>query len=146
MESKYDGIRAAVAALLERNGVTFSAVLLGERTRDGWKHDAWAVTLSRVGHSEDFDYCTGTGLRSKVLKSNHARPVAPHAADVLQSLILDSSAVGQSFDSWCNEFGYDSDSRKAEATYRACQESADKLARVLDHKARKELAELLQDY
>lgn len=74
------------------------------------------------------------------------KPVAPHAADVLYSLLMDSSAVGQSFESWCSELGMDSDSRKAEATYRACQENADKLARIFDHVAREALQTALQDY
>jgi hypothetical protein len=165
MDSKYEEIRAAVDALLERNGVTFSVVLLGKRTRDGWEHDAWYVTLSRAGHSEDFNYCTGLGRRKPAPMPAHVRvmrpysigrrnweranpgtPVAPRAADVLHSLILDSAAAGQTFDSWCHEFGYDADSRKAEATYRECQKNADKLARVLDRQAREELVELLQDY
>src|SRR5690606_33602845 len=98
----------------------------------------WVVTLFRAGHSEDFDYCTGTGLRQYVTgpknptiaqagrpgtiyreeyDRRHLRPVPPHAADVLHSLILDSAAADQTFESWCDEFGYDSDSRKAEATY-----------------------------
>jgi hypothetical protein len=165
--SEFDNTRAAVAALLERNNVTFSAVLLGERTRDGWKHDAWAITLSRDGHSEDFDFYTGTGLREyvtgpknptiaqacrpgtigrKEYDKRHLRPVPPHAADVLYSLVRDAEAGNMTFCEWCSELGFDTDSRKAEATYRACQDSADKLARVLSHQARKELAELLQDY
>lgn len=74
------------------------------------------------------------------------KPVAPHAASVLHSLILDSSAVGQSFESWCADFGYDSDSRKAYATYEECQRNADKLARIFDHATREKLGELLQDY
>jgi hypothetical protein len=153
MDSKYEEIRAAVDALPERNGVKFSVALLGKRTRDGWEHDAWYVTLSRLsgaGHSEDFNYCTGLGLRQYVTGPKNPRrrlrPVPPRAADVLHSLILDSSAADQTFESWCSEFGYDTDSRKAEATYRECQKNADKLARVLDRRAREELAELLQDY
>jgi hypothetical protein len=167
MDSKYEETRAAVDALLERNGVTFSVVLLGERTRDGWEHDAWVATFSRAGHSEDFDFRTGLGLRQYVTgpknptidqagrpgslyreeyDRRHRRPVPPRAADVLYCLILDSSAADQSFESWCSEFGYNPDSRKTEAAYRACQEIADKLARVLDRRAREELAELLQDY
>jgi hypothetical protein len=150
MDSKYEEIREAVDALLERYGVTFSVVLLGKRTRDGWEHDAWYVTLSRAGHSEDFNYRTGLGLRQYATGPKNPRrrprPVPPSAADVLHSLILESSAADQTFESWCDEFGYDSDSRKAEATYRACLANADKLARVLDRQAREELAELLQDY
>lgn len=74
------------------------------------------------------------------------KPQAPHAADVLHSLILDSSAVGQSFDSWCSDFGYDTDSRKAENIYRACQQNADKLTRVFNAEQREAIATTLQDY
>jgi hypothetical protein len=59
------------------------------------------------------------------------KPKAPTAASVLHSLMRDSSAASQSFDSWCSEYGYDTDSRKAYATYEACQRNADKLRRVI---------------
>lgn len=74
------------------------------------------------------------------------KPQAPHVADLLHSLILDSSAVSQSFESWCQEYGYDSDSRKAEATYRACQQNADKLAHIFNANDISALQTALQDY
>jgi hypothetical protein len=76
----------------------------------------------------------------------HLRAVAPPAASVLYCLLLDSSAVGQSFESWASEYGYDTDSRKAEQTYRDCQQIANKLARVIPAAVRAELAALLEDY
>ena len=46
---------------------------------------------------------------------------APSERDVLQSLALDASALDHpTFESWAGDYGYDTDSRKAEATYRAC--------------------------
>lgn len=74
------------------------------------------------------------------------KPQAPDAADVLYSLLLDSDAVGQSFASWCSDFGYDTDSRKAFATYEACQSNADKLGRIFDATARAALREALADF
>lgn len=74
------------------------------------------------------------------------KPVSPHAANVLHSLLLDSSAVGQSFESWCSDLGYDSDSRKAFEIYTECQKNADKLARVIPHAVRFALSEAMQDY
>lgn len=74
------------------------------------------------------------------------KPQAPHVAGVLHSLILDSSATGQSFADWCSDFGYDTDSRKAHATYEACQQNADKLARIFTHAQREALQTALQDY
>lgn len=58
------------------------------------------------------------------------KPQTPHIADLLHSLILDSGASTQSFASWCDELGYDSDSRKALAIYEACQCNADNLRRI----------------
>lgn len=40
-------------------------------------------------------------------------------------------ACSQSFESWANEYGYDTDSRRAEEIYRACQRSGDIAARIL---------------
>ncbi len=74
------------------------------------------------------------------------KPEAPHMADVLHSLVMDSSAVGQSFSSWCDELGYDKDSRKAESIYRACQENGDKLHLLFGRDGVNALAEALQDY
>lgn len=131
---------------------------------------AFTVRDGRAAH-EEFEFFTGLGhrkpnespmakasahsLRSvskrmlaweKHYKNYPDKPQAPHPADVLHSIILDSSAVGQSFESWCSDFGYDTDSRKAYATYEACQKNADKLARVFDTTARTAIAEALQDY
>lgn len=74
------------------------------------------------------------------------KPVSPHAASILYSLILDSSACGQSFADWCNESGYDVDSRKAHATYEACQQSGDKLRRIFNAAQIQALQTALQDY
>jgi hypothetical protein len=61
--------------------------------------------------------------------SAHTEP--PTAAEVLNCLALDASgyANAQSFEDWCVEYGYDTDSRKAERTYKAVERQADKLAR-----------------
>jgi hypothetical protein len=136
--------------------------------------DHWSVCFTkRYGDgdevSEDFDFFTGLGHREKPQWKHgvtgygngpeprpgsllyeqwekQAKPQAPHIADVLHSIILDSSAAGQSFESWCDEFGYDTDSRKAEDIYRACQENADKLARIFNANDREALTQALQDY
>lgn len=81
---------------------------------------------------KDIDTRTIYGRRYLAEVERLRKPAPPHPADVLHSLILDSSAVGQSFESWCSDYGYDSDSRKAEAAYRACQQNADKLARIFN--------------
>lgn len=161
-----------VELILKNCEVTFAATPAGEKNRDGWKCDAWLVSFTkgdgRAAH-EEFDYFTGTGLRKApewksgtwgydggpaprpgtVLHEQWmkgAKPVPPHAADVLHSLILDSSAAEQTFADWCADFGYDTDSRKALATYEASQQNTDKLRRVFDGTAIDALSEALQDY
>lgn len=173
MSTESDDIRTQVTEILKAAGVTFSAIYLGQRKRDGWNCDAWSCAFTkgdgREAH-EEFDYFTGLGLRKPpkweygapgydggrkpptpgtILHEQWmegAKPVSPHPADVLHSLILDSSAVGQSFESWCSEFGYDSDSRKAEGIYRACQQSADKLACIFNPAQIETLQTTLEGY
>ena len=57
---------------------------------------------------------------------------APEAADVLSCLASDASSVSQSdIEEWCRDMGYDTDSRKAERTYKICQKQAGRLKRFL---------------
>jgi hypothetical protein len=50
----------------------------------------------------------------------------PEAADVLNCLADDSAGVSnaRSFEEWADEYGYDTDSRKAEKTYNVCVKQA----------------------
>lgn len=56
--------------------------------------------------------------------------IAPSPSDVLSSLQRDANAP-EFFEDFASEFGYDVDSRKAEATHRACRESRAALAKLL---------------
>ena len=89
---------------------------------------------------------TSYGRRYMAEVEKYRKPVAPCAASVLNSLLLDSDSVGQSFANWCGDFGYDTDSRKAFDTYESCQANADKLSRVFDHSTIEQLREALLDY
>ena len=62
----------------------------------------------------------------------------PTTADVLNCLALDTAGIenARSFEEWCGEYGYDTDSRKAEKIWKVCQRQAEKLkAFIDDHKA-----------
>lgn len=50
------------------------------------------------------------------------KPIAPPTVvDVLASLCLDAGALDYAgFEDWASEYGYDTDSRKANSVYRAC--------------------------
>jgi hypothetical protein len=57
----------------------------------------------------------------------------PKLADVLDCLASDAAGFenAQSFEDWAAEYGYDTDSRKAEKVYRTVERQAKQLRRVL---------------
>ena len=67
--------------------------------------------------------------------SAHKKP--PTLAEVLDCLASDASGVdnAQSFEEWASEYGYDTDSRKAEKTYNICRQQAQELKALLDRDA-----------
>lgn len=74
-------------------------------------------------------------------------PIQPELADVLHSLASDSDVLDcGSFEEWAGNLGYDTDSRKAEAIYRACLEIALKLRNALGEDGLAKLREAAQDY
>jgi hypothetical protein len=72
---------------------------------------------------------------------------APALLDVLYSLTLDSDAITSGgFEEWAKDYGYDTDSRKAEAIYRQCIEIGLKLQHMIGADNLATLRELFQDY
>lgn len=69
-------------------------------------------------------------------------PTAPTLSNVLLSLILDARGVYpiSKFEDWCEEYEYDSDSRRAERVFSLCQSQTADLLRLL---GREELEKLL---
>jgi hypothetical protein len=87
-----------------------------------WKPTyAWSVTLTYQGRKLTTPFFTGE-LAGE-----------PTAADVLSCLISDTMSYENagSFEAWAPEYGYDPDSRKAEAIYRACERQAPRVRRFL---------------
>lgn len=70
-----------------------------------------------------------------------AHTQAPRLGDVLDCLASDASGVenAKDFEDWCGEYGYDTDSRKAERTYRAVVKQTDALKQWLGEAAYQEL-------
>lgn len=142
----------AVNECLARFGVSFEVKSVAPSRgfgpqpidRDGWKCFPWHVTFQtdvRPGKCFTTDYFTGVGIVNE--RGVASRPVA---ADVLHSLLLDGQAAHMSFDDWCGEYGYDTDSMKAFRTYEACCKVGRDLERVLTREQCDELSALLQDY
>jgi hypothetical protein len=64
-----------------------------------------------------------TGVRADSKKANVY--IKPDARDVVRSVMLDSSALDYGcFEDWARDYGYDTDSRAAEAIYRLCLQRA----------------------
>lgn len=73
--------------------------------------------------------------------------IEPDACDVVNSLILDAGVIYcGSFEDWASEYGYDTDSRKAEAIYRACLELALKMRAGLGDACMASLRDAFADY
>lgn len=103
---------------------------LATDTEDGrkWEHTLWDVIIG----GEVFTYKTGTGIKK-----------APTAAEVFACYCREGMDADTTFAEWCGNFGYNEDSRKAEAIYFACQESGKKALRVIkDRKLMAQFAEL----
>lgn len=79
--------------------------------------------------------------------SMRSKPILPNFADVLHSLASDADVIDAGgFEEWAGNLGYDTDSRKAEATYRACLDIALKLRSGLGDDGLAKLREATQDY
>lgn len=61
----------------------------------------------------------------------------PELKEVLDCLASDASGLenARSFEDWCGEYGYNTDSRWAERTYRTIERQADKLKNLLGESA-----------
>lgn len=140
--------------------------------RDSWECDQWRVAIWRKAESFIFetDYFTGTGHRAysainqlavkrataglqvgSIAYRNAIRHIqkvsqTPHVASVLHSLVMDAISAEESFSSWCDNFGYSSDSIQAFNTYQACEKIRHDILKVITIKQLQELQELLQDY
>jgi hypothetical protein len=104
-------------------------------------YDAWKKAPSR-------DYILKAELASMVGKVAVQTKYTPAIADILHCLLMDGSSYfdAQSFEEWCSELGYDSDSRKAEKTFQECQETGRKLSRAFNPMELSHLRNVAQDY
>lgn len=82
----------------------------------------YRVTLRYQGRSMTVPFHTGEAWTRE-----------PNAGEVLKCLLSDASTVEnvRSFEEWCEELGFDTDSRRAERVYRACIRQTDQLRHLL---------------
>lgn len=73
--------------------------------------------------------------------------IEPKIMDVLWSLVCDAEVLNYSgFDDWAENLGFDTDSREAERTYRACLEIALKLRGAIGQDNLDKLNQVYVDY
>jgi len=115
----------------------------------------WIVTLNyngkklfkttyMAGHghclSKDIDAIWDECLGYRVTK-------AFNKADFLNCIILETDVLNHdSFESWAQELGYDTDSLKAKKIYDTCRKQAEKLLKAIGEDNLQSLREAFQDY
>jgi len=91
---------------------------------DEWDKTArhWRITITRDGRQMRLHYSQGSAIKDD-----------PTLEDVLDCVAMDAAGINnaQGFEDWCSEYGYDTDSRKAERVYLECVEQAEKLAALI---------------
>jgi hypothetical protein len=99
----------------------------------------------------DYDTMPKPGSRMSLWQEQCAsivwKPKAPTLADVMHSLTMDASVLDcRSFEDWAAEYGYDTDSRKAEQVYDACLKSALELRALVGDSGLRALQSAFQEY
>ena len=119
----------------------------------GHKMNHWAIKLTNsAGDEFTLHFSKGVGLMidergrrvgqpRTVDQQTKWRPEPPTLDEVLDCLASDTSSIdnARDFADWCRELGYDEDIRKAERTYQACIEQAEKFRAFLGSDACEEL-------
>jgi hypothetical protein len=110
--------------LCDRKGVKIESRYGGVEIPEGFARDShpYKVTLTYQRRRMTVPFFMGSALDHE-----------PTAADVLSCLCSDAMGVENagSFEDWCAEYGFATDSRKAEATFKACERNAAKVRQLL---------------
>jgi hypothetical protein len=116
--------------------VTMSCKYVGRETDDQkWEHYRWRLRLAFQGRHVLSTWRAGTGHTNA-----NGSAKEPALLDVLSCLQSDSHAGENTFRSFCDDFGYEHDSRKAESIWRACRKMRGRLSTLFGDR----FAEFLQ--
>lgn len=98
----------------------------------------WADSNPNMTDSQNMNHykCTlkmGKKQITLFFSQGYGISVDPDAESVLDCLASDSASIenARSFEDWANEYGYNTDSRKAEKIFKACERQAEKLKSFL---------------
>lgn len=115
-----------------------------------WPHFLWNVVIAYQGGAWSFPYKCGIGhIEKKPFAGPDPKPTyrkgttayeqwineafhpkKPKISDIIYSILMESEAASMSFNEWCGDFGYDTDSMKAFKTYQACCEEGEMLRKA----------------
>lgn len=110
----------SLKTLCEQVKITLDPGVANATFNDPGAHH-YRVTLEYKGRKlPNIEFHTGSGWK-----------VGPVAHDVLDCLLSDADLGANTFDDFCAELGYDTDSRKALESYLECQSMSKKLHRLL---------------
>jgi hypothetical protein len=116
--------RITLRQFVNRHKVTLTSEWADEnRNAPDWRDaNHFKVTLRHKGRQLTTYFSQGYGISGE-----------PDAESVLSNLALDAASYenARSFEEWAGEYGYDTDSRKAERTYRLIGQQAAKLKNLL---------------
>lgn len=95
----------------------------------GYQSNHWIITFTRPGRSFTCDFWTGSGIKEDEID----------AAFVLESMFMDVPILEMTFEEFCDDFGYSTDSRKAYKTWEDTIAYLIRLKEFLEPKGLKEL-------
>lgn len=104
---------------------------------DEWDKQAshWMVSITCNKVKRSFSYSMGSAIEGE-----------PQLIGVIYSIVLDSSAVHQTFEDWCQNIDQDTDSIRAKKTFNACLKNAAKLVDLLGGEEVRQALECEMDY
>ena len=101
---------------------------------DGMRH--YSVTMKYNKKQYTFNYFIGQSLSEDAI----------NAKNVMYSLLLDADCARMSFEEFCREFGYNSDSISDLNIWKSCNKSHKNLVRMFTSEEIATMNELLADY
>lgn len=128
-----------LAEFIEQERITMSAQEIPFRLdlpNDKYNRESthWAIEISRSNTIENVRcyYTQGKlAVKHKKLGGEIYGKHKPALVDVLSSLILDAQHADKNFEDWCDNFSYDSDSRRTQDIYETCKRFRRELIKFL---------------
>jgi hypothetical protein len=124
-------------------------IYTGRTKRNAWECFSWKLLVKSNKSTIEIEYFTGLGhstkavgywglktknLTKKVIKEGELYIHVPKLKDILYCIALDAKLGQLTFEDFCYDLGYDTDSRKALDIYMGCQQSESKLRQIMKSK------------